>query len=155
LHLLQHLQAGLEPRAAEALAGGAVGLVEAGLEDEGDAQRRGNLLELAGGVQLQLLGFDHAGTGDQEDGPVQADLEAAEFHQALASLSSRPPALCSRAARMKPMNSGWPSRGVERNSGCAWQAMNQGWSGSSIISTRVSSMDLALITRPASSSVVR
>src|SRR5690606_37858746 len=153
--LFQHLQPGLEARAAETLAGGAVGLVEAGLEDEGNAERRGDLLQPAGGVHLQLFGLDHAGAGNQEDGPVQADLEAAEFHQALASLSRRPPALCSRAARMKPMNSGWPSRGVERNCGCAWQAMNQGWPGSSIISTSRSSRDLPLITKPASSSWVR
>ncbi len=37
-----------------------------------------------------------------------------------------PPALCSRAARTKPMNSGCPLRGVDRNSGCAWQPRNHG-----------------------------
>src|SRR5690606_22729668 len=119
-----------------------------------DAECRGDLLQLAGDVELKLHRLDHAGTGDQEDGLVEADVESAKLH-ADASLSSLPPALCSRAARTKPMNSGWPWRGVDRNSGCAWQAMNQGWSASSTISTSRSSIDLALITRPASSSCVR
>src|SRR5690606_35953892 len=111
---------------------------------------------------------------------VEADLEATQFHQLFppaaaeatvgaASAAKLFPgafapegaptgeaaALWARAAAMKPMNSGWPSRGVERNSGCAWQAMNHGCPGSSTISTSRSSMDLALITRPASSSWVR
>src|SRR5690606_17019476 len=105
-HLGQHLQAFFQARAAEAGARGAVGLVEAGLEDEVDAKRRGDFLELAGDVELQLHRLDHAGAGDQEDGLVEADLESAKLH-ADASLSSLPPALCSRAARTKPMNSGW------------------------------------------------
>src|SRR5690606_23176860 len=144
----------LDARAAEAAQRGPVGLVEAGLEDEGDAQRRGDFLQLPGHVHLQLLAFDHAGPGDQEQGPVQADLETAQVH-ADASLSSLPPAFFSRAARTKPTNSGWPARGVDWNSGCAWQAMNHGWPGSSTISTSRSSIDLALTTRPASSSWVR
>src|SRR5690606_14928865 len=156
LDLGQHLQALLQAWAAETAGAGAISLVEAGLEDEVHAQPRSDLLQPAGGVQLQLQRFDHAGAGDQEQRSVQADLESAQLH-ARASFSSLPPAFFSRAARMKPMNSGWPSRGVDRNSGCAWQARNQGctWRGSSTISTRVSSSDLAEITRPASSSWVR
>src|SRR3546814_20389578 len=69
-----------QARPAEAGAGGAVGLVEAGLEDEVDAQRGGDFLELAGDVELQLHRLDHAGAGDQEDRLVEADVEAAEFH---------------------------------------------------------------------------
>src|SRR5690606_1159953 len=153
-HFAQHAQAFLHAGAAEAGAGGAVGLVEARLEDEVDPEAPGDVLQPAGDVQLQLLGFDHAGAGDQEEGLVETGLEAAQVH-ALASLSSLPPALRSRAARTKPTNSGWPLRGVDRNSGCAWQAMNQGCWGSSIISTSRSSIDLAEITRPASSSWVR
>ena len=38
-------------------------------------------------------------------------------------------ARCARAARMKPVNSGWPSRGVEVNSGWNWVATNHGWLG--------------------------
>src|SRR5690606_9983787 len=165
LHLAQHAQALLHARPAERGSRGAVGLVEAGLEDEVDAERRGDLLQLTGHVELQLLALDHARAGDQEKRLVAADLESTEVHRralfchgfahAVASFSSFPPALRSRAARTKPMNSGWPPRGVDRNSGCAWQAMNHGWSASSTISTSRSSIDLALITRPASSSWVR
>ena len=59
----RHLEAG----AAEAGGRGPVGLVEAGLEDEVDAELGGDLLELAGGVELQLHRLDHARTGDQEE----------------------------------------------------------------------------------------
>jgi hypothetical protein len=76
----QDLQALLAARTAKGRAGGAVGLVEAALEDERDAQRGRDLLELAGDVHLQLLGFDHAGTGDEEEGLVEPDVESAEFH---------------------------------------------------------------------------
>ena len=58
----------------------AVGLVVATLEDERNAERRRDLLQLAGDVHLQLLGFDHAGPGDEEERPVEPDLEAAELH---------------------------------------------------------------------------
>src|SRR5690606_38317373 len=81
LHLGQDLQALLHARAAEARAGGAVGLVEAGLEDEVHPQLAGDLLELACHVQLQLHRFDDAGAGDQEQRLVQADFESTQFHR--------------------------------------------------------------------------
>src|SRR5690606_10718593 len=40
----------------------------------------GDLLQPAGDVQLQLLGLDHAGAGDEEEGLVEANLESAQFH---------------------------------------------------------------------------
>ena len=40
-------------------------------------------LQLAGHVHLQLLALDHARPGDEEEGPVEADVETAKFHQAL------------------------------------------------------------------------
>jgi hypothetical protein len=86
---------------------GAVGLVEAALEDEG-MPSGGDLLELPGHVHLQLLGLDHAGAGDQEEGLVQADVEAAEFHAVLQALAAF---WCASAALMKALNSGWPSQG--------------------------------------------
>src|SRR5690606_37026462 len=70
----------LQAGAAEAGSGSAVGLVEAGLEDEVDAKRGGDFLELAGDVELQLHGLDHARAGDQEDRLVEADVEATELH---------------------------------------------------------------------------
>jgi len=47
-------------------------------------------------------------------------------------------ARCARAARMKPVNSACPSRGVEVNSGWNCVATNHGWFGSSTTSTRPS-----------------
>src|SRR5690606_5812262 len=75
-----HAQALLHPRPAERGARGAVGLVETRLEDEIDAQRRGDLLQLPGHVELQLLALDHAGPGDQEKRLVEPDLESTEVH---------------------------------------------------------------------------
>ncbi len=111
--------------AAIALVRGAVGLVERGFVDERDAQPPGDVLEPAGGIQRQLLGFDHAGTGDQEQGSVQADLETTQLHHdvTLPSWRSR---RCRIAASTNPRNNGCPARGVEVNSGWNWQPRNQG-----------------------------
>ena len=124
LHFRQHAQPFLHTRAAEAGARRAIGLVEARLEDEGNAQRRGDLFQLAGDIELQLFGLDDAGPGDQEKWLVEANIKATEFHRTIpvggASApmlfsegigAEAPPtrlALCSRAARIKPMNSGCP-----------------------------------------------
>ena len=70
------------PGPAKRRAARAVGLVVARLEDERDAERGGDLLQLAGDVHLQLLGLDDAGAGDQEERLVEADVEAAQFHAA-------------------------------------------------------------------------
>ena len=80
LDLGQDLQPSVHAGAAEGGAAAAVGFVVAALEDEGDAQRAGDLLEPAGDVDLQLQRLDHAGPGDQEEGTVEADLEATELH---------------------------------------------------------------------------
>ncbi|MNV89821.1 hypothetical protein D3C71_1841490 [compost metagenome] len=79
-HLGKNLQAFFHARAAKARARGTVGLVEAALEDEVDAQARGDFLELAGHIHLQLLGLDHARAGNEEKALVQTDVKAAEFH---------------------------------------------------------------------------
>jgi hypothetical protein len=79
-HLGQDLQAAFHAGAAERRAAGAVGLVVAALEDERNAQRAGDLLQAPGHVHLQLLALDHAGAGDQEEGPVETDVETAQLH---------------------------------------------------------------------------
>ena len=38
------------------------------------------LLQFTGGFERQLLGLDDAGTGHQEQGLIQTDVEIAEFH---------------------------------------------------------------------------
>ncbi len=80
LDLCQDLQALFQAGAAEAVAGGAVGLVEAGLEDEVHAQLAGDLLQATGHVQLQLHRLDHAWAGDQEQRLVQPYFETTQFH---------------------------------------------------------------------------
>jgi hypothetical protein len=59
-------QACFESRAAETRARGAVGLVETGFEDEGNAEFCGDFLELSRRVELQLFRLDHARAGNQE-----------------------------------------------------------------------------------------
>ncbi|CEE66236.1 conserved hypothetical protein [Xanthomonas citri pv. citri] len=81
LYRIQHLQAFFQARATEAGAGGAIGLVETRLEDEVDPELAGDLLELAGHVELQLHRFDHAGAGDQEQRLIQANFKVTQFHQ--------------------------------------------------------------------------
>src|SRR3546814_9036022 len=59
LHGGQHLQAFFQARATEAGARGAVGLVEAGLEDEVDAEPGSDFLELAGDRKSTRLNSSH------------------------------------------------------------------------------------------------
>src|SRR5207253_8150317 len=79
-HLVEDLQARLHARPAEGRAARAVGLVEARLEDERDAERPGHFLEAAGDVDLQLLRFDDARAGDEEERPMEAGFESAKLH---------------------------------------------------------------------------
>ena len=51
------------------------------LKMKGIVQSRADFLELTGDVDLQLLRFDDARAGDQEQRPVQSDLESAEIHR--------------------------------------------------------------------------
>src|SRR5204863_5169562 len=103
------------------------------------------------------LGLDDARTGDEEEGLVQPDFKAAQLHASLPPMtlsagSGTRSLCCSIAALMNDVNSGWPSRGVEVNSGWYWQPKNHGWSASSAISVRSSALVLALTSRPAASS---
>src|SRR6185437_16648413 len=99
-HFAEDTQAFFQAQPAETLAGGAVGLVEARLEDEGDAELAGDFLQLPGGVELQLLGLDHAGAGDQEKRPIEAGFEAAQFHvNTPPSSRRRPGSICATNER--------------------------------------------------------
>ncbi|MGY3264135.1 hypothetical protein ACVWZN_000208 [Lysobacter sp. HA35] len=89
LHFRQHLQTFLDARTTKAVERGAIRLVEARLEDEGNAEFGRDFLELAGGLHLELHRLDHAGAGDQEERLVEADLESAEFHGVLQSEATR------------------------------------------------------------------
>jgi hypothetical protein len=62
-----------------------------------NAQAGRDFLQMAGNVHLQLFRLDHAGAGDQEEGLVEADIEAAQLHAAAFSVRS---AWCFKAAWM-------------------------------------------------------
>ena len=113
------------------------------LKMNGMPSARGDFLQLCRRCPCASCSrLDHAGAGDQEERLVEADFEAAELHAASPAalrVGGRcgAAAWCSRAARMKPVNSGWPSRGVDVNSGWNWHADEPRMllRGSSMIST--------------------
>src|SRR5256885_3602268 len=141
LYGTQYFQTFFHAGAAVALARGAVRLVEGALEDVGHAESSGGLFQLAGDIDAELLALQRVRTGNEKERPVQADVETAEFHAA--TTESVPPgrwarARCRRAASTYALKSGWPSRGVEVNSGWNCTPMKNGWPGSSMISGRFS-----------------
>ena len=116
LDLGQNLQPLVNAGATKGAAAGAVGLVKAAFENERDAQALRDVLQGAGSVHLQLLGFDHARPGNQKKGLMQANLKTTQLHQATA-LDALVVLCWSSAARMNALNSGCPSQGVDLNSG--------------------------------------
>src|SRR5262245_33178412 len=134
LHLGEDLEPFVHAEPPKGLAGAPVRLVVRRLVDERDAEVAAEVPQLARGVERELARLDDAGTGDQEDGAVEASVEPAELHAA-ATAGFACSARCAIAASMKLLKSGWPPRGVEVNSGWNWQPTNQGWSGSSTSST--------------------
>ena len=68
----------VEAGAAEAFDAGAVGLVVAGFEDEGNAEVGGDALDGVGHGADVGFGLDDAGAGDEEE-PARADLHRADF----------------------------------------------------------------------------
>ena len=116
LDLGQYRQALDHARATKGRSAGSVGLVKAALENKGDAQARGDLLERTRGIHLQLFGLNDTGPGNQKKRLPAAHLKTAKFHQATA-LRFLPPLRCSSEALMKALNSGCPFQGVDLNSG--------------------------------------
>lgn len=74
-------------------------------------------VDVAGHVDAQFQRFERIRTGDQQERPLQSDVETGDVHDALARRAVDSASALARAARMKPVNSGWPSRGVDVNSG--------------------------------------
>ncbi len=62
-----------EPDAPRAAAGGAVGLVERGLEDETDVASRGDLLQRRGHFERVGAAFELAGAGDEGERQIGAE----------------------------------------------------------------------------------
>jgi hypothetical protein len=76
----QDLQPLVHARSAKRRATRTVRLVVARLEDERDAKSGRDLFQPAGHVHLQLLAFDDARPGDQEERLVETDVKSAELH---------------------------------------------------------------------------
>ena len=70
----------LEARPAEARRGCPVGLVERGLEDQGDAAVAAELGQPGGDPQRHAAGLHHAGAGDQSQRASLAELHRADLH---------------------------------------------------------------------------
>ncbi len=62
----EHAQALVKPGTAEGIGGGAVGLVEAGLEDVENAELGAGFFQGGGHPQAKLFIFNHARSGDQK-----------------------------------------------------------------------------------------
>src|SRR3546814_12081210 len=73
LHLRQHVEPLCEAGTAVALEGGAVGLVEAGLEHEGQVELRGDLLQVARRLHRQVEILQHVEAEDDEELLAAAD----------------------------------------------------------------------------------
>src|SRR5437899_2797648 len=136
----------LQPGPPEGLAGAAVGLVLGRLKDKGKFELSGDPLQFLGDLHDQACVLNHARAGDYEMGQALPTLEPGDLDR-LHGLG-HPPTLCCSAARMNPWNSGWGRRGRELNSGWNCVATNQGWCGSSMISTSRPSGDSPLSTNP-------
>ena len=74
--------------AAEAVDGGAVGLVVAGLEDVGDAEVGGDALDGVGHHAGVGLGLDDAGAGDEEE-LAASDGDIADFERVVGCVAHK------------------------------------------------------------------
>ena len=102
-------------RSAKRRGGRTVCLVVGRFVNERDSQFGCHFFQGAGRIDRQLAGFDHAWTGNKKERFVESDFKTAKFH-ALFPFVSRA-CLLAIAALMKAVKSGWPSRGVDLNSG--------------------------------------
>ena len=113
LHLGQDLQALVDARAAERRAARAVGLVVARLEDEGDAERGGDLLQR--GRRRRSAAARTRRRRGRRSGRRAARARhrsrRASWQPPHAATFSLRSAWCSSAAWMKDLNSGWPPHG--------------------------------------------
>src|SRR5690606_19314571 len=122
-------QALVQPEAAGGGYRRPVGLVEAGLVDQPDAellchfaQRRAHLQPVGAGLEL-------AGPGDQDERKIVAERNRADPHMSgrLHRYTRRD---WSSAAATNDLNSGCGSNGFDLSSGWNCTPMNQGWSTS-------------------------
>ncbi|MNC89234.1 hypothetical protein D3C83_51380 [compost metagenome] len=82
-HLREDVETLHESRPAERVLRRAVCLVVRRLVDERDAQRLGDPLQLARGVERELARLHHARAGNEEKRLIEAGFESAELHYAM------------------------------------------------------------------------
>jgi hypothetical protein len=92
-----------------------------------DAQRGGHLFELTGGVHLQLLGLNDAGPAIKKKA-VRPTSNPHKFHAPATSSWKLclPPTFVAQRRLDIGVEQGWPSHGVDLNSGWNCTPMNQG-----------------------------
>src|SRR5439155_6222155 len=157
----EDLEALVDPGTAVGAEARSIRLVVARLEDEGNAERRRDLLEARRDLGRVARVLDHARARDQEERarPAGQRLPQAVARQdgalvqvATVTGASLPAARRRRfcaLARTKSAKRGWGASGFDLNSGWNWTAMYQGWSVISAISTNLPSGVLPEIVRPA------
>jgi len=84
LNVLENPHALFQSGATEGVDGGAVGLVETGLEHVGDAELLGHLHIGFADLQRQIAGFQHVHAAEQHERLVVGDLDIADANDLLA-----------------------------------------------------------------------
>ena len=79
-YVSEDLQGGLHADAAGACGRGAVGFVVAAFEDQADAEAAGDLAECGGAFHGVRGALDLAGAGDEREGQVVGEADAADRH---------------------------------------------------------------------------
>src|SRR5260221_488893 len=127
----------IEPRSAKRAGVGAIGLVEARLEDDAARHTIRELRQMLCHAKIQRIILEHAWAGDEKQRVAPKSCLAHEC--AGAAWAAAPRTLwrlrADAAAALKPANSGWGRVGRDWSSGGDWLPMNQGCACSATIST--------------------
>src|SRR5699024_6078634 len=108
-----------EPRPPEGMNRGTVSLVKRRFEYVGNAQLLAYLDIAFSNLERQLAGFQHIHASEQHEWFVIGDINISNCYGVLGH--DQDSLRFASAASTKPLNNGWPSRGVEVNSGWNWQ----------------------------------
>src|SRR5206468_2890976 len=143
-NLFERAESRFHAGAARRVQAGAIRLVVGRLVDDADAELDRQLGERFTDAHAEVVGFDDAGARDEKRAALPSEPRR---HQSVSPANSRDGSarrwslLYASAAPTKPANSGCGCIGRDFSSGWNWQPMNQGCSGSSIISTSEPSVD--------------
>ena len=165
-HLGQHWESLVQTGTAKRLDRRSIGLIEGGLENQGDAAVGSDFLDGAGGLDGVSLTLDHARSGDQSEWLVLAErhvpdgylTHGASIAAGLVHNTSRP--TTASRLRLRRRVDGQRSRNQQRGGaggavssgirGGTAPPTNHGWSDNSSTSTNFPSGDLPDTRRPAS-----